>query len=220
MLTKLQIKQGYNKLVMVPLLRMRKRSRLKDKNVSIICCNCIGGCISHDLGLRFLSPTINLFFSAEDYITFAEKLEYYLSLEMTEFSGGDTGTYPIGVLGKDEKERIKIHFLHYSDFATAKEKWVERAQRINWDNIFLIFTDQNGCNQELVERFAKLPYRKIMFTSTRDYNEDFCVFLDSKKIPTEDGRSTVDDACVFHGISGRRNYEYEIDIVDYLNKKG
>jgi uncharacterized protein (DUF1919 family) len=38
-----------------------ERSRLTNKEVTIFSSNCIGGVIYHDLGLRFMSPTINLF---------------------------------------------------------------------------------------------------------------------------------------------------------------
>ena len=38
----------------------------KTKDISIIANNCIGGCLYHDLGLKFLSPTIDLFFYPND----------------------------------------------------------------------------------------------------------------------------------------------------------
>ena len=39
------------------------RLRLKNKDFSILAPTCIGGVISHRLGLKFLSPTINLYMS-------------------------------------------------------------------------------------------------------------------------------------------------------------
>ena len=36
------------------------RTKLKNKDFSIICSNCIGGIIYNRLGQKFLSPTINL----------------------------------------------------------------------------------------------------------------------------------------------------------------
>lgn len=56
---------------------IENRKRLKNKEISIISTNCIGGVLSHDLGLQFKSPTVNLFFRAEDFIKFCENLEYY-----------------------------------------------------------------------------------------------------------------------------------------------
>ena len=43
-----------------------------DPDASIISNDCLGGMISHDLGLKFMSPTINLYFeTAEDYQIFS-----------------------------------------------------------------------------------------------------------------------------------------------------
>lgn len=60
---------------------IENRKRLKNKEISIISTNCIGGVLSHDLGLQFKSPTVNLFFRAEDFIKFCENLEYYMSID-------------------------------------------------------------------------------------------------------------------------------------------
>ena len=45
--------------------RDRKRLTDKIKTTSIISMNCTGGIISHNLGLQFLSPTVNLYMNAE-----------------------------------------------------------------------------------------------------------------------------------------------------------
>ena len=57
------------------------RNKYINHDVSIISMNCTGGILYHDLGLKFLSPTINLFFRAEDFIKFCENLDYYLSID-------------------------------------------------------------------------------------------------------------------------------------------
>ena len=47
------------------------RSLIKtDSEFTIISSNCIGGVIYSDLHRKFLSPTINLFFSAKDFLKF------------------------------------------------------------------------------------------------------------------------------------------------------
>ena len=43
---------------------------LKNKDFTIISHNCVGGVIYHDLGLKFNTPTINLFFMAKDFIKY------------------------------------------------------------------------------------------------------------------------------------------------------
>lgn len=43
--------------------RIAKRRKLKNKNPTIIASDCFGSLMYANLGLRFNSPTINLFFS-------------------------------------------------------------------------------------------------------------------------------------------------------------
>ncbi len=59
-------------------LNAENRKRLKNKNFTVLSNNCVGGVILHELGERFNSPTVNLFFKAEDYLKFLENLDYYL----------------------------------------------------------------------------------------------------------------------------------------------
>ncbi|WP_418667981.1 DUF1919 domain-containing protein [Allofournierella sp.] len=47
----------------------------------------------------------------------------------------------------------------------AQEKWNARKKRIDWNNVFYIFNDRNGCTQKDLEEFDALPYpHKIVFT--------------------------------------------------------
>lgn len=164
--------------------------------------------------MKFLSPTINLFFEPEDYIKFVENLQYYLKLELEEDTAQES--YPVGKLGD-----IRIFFLHYASFDEAKRKWGERCKRINWRRIVCIFTDQGECGKDLVERFSRLPYNKLMFVSTTEYLEyNFAVLLDPKKIKTANGRTSVDDSMLFRGLTGKRNYEVCFDIITWLNNIG
>lgn len=63
---------------------IKLRSRIKNTAPTIISNNCIAGIIYHNLGLKFFSPTINLYISGWDYILFVENLEDYLKCELIE----------------------------------------------------------------------------------------------------------------------------------------
>lgn len=144
------------------------RQRLINRTPTIICDNCIAGVIYHDLGLPFLSPTINLYFLPDDYIKFLENLDYYLLCDLQDSGeyGVDEGRkFPIGTLGD-----IKIYFMHYTSFEEAAEKWKDRCQRIDMENLFIIMTqrDGNNCTYEHMVAFDKLKYRnKILFTNKK-----------------------------------------------------
>lgn len=61
----------------------------------------------HDLGQRFLSPTVNLLFSPHDFIIFIETKE----------------KYPIGKLGE-----LTIKFLHCESEESVLNSWNERKK--------------------------------------------------------------------------------------------
>ena len=102
--------------------------------------------ILHELGERFNSPTVNLFFGAEDYIKFLEKLDHYLGQTLVEAQSDKD--YPVAKL-----DDITIYFMHYPSFDEAKRIWEKRTERINRDNLYVILVQQNGCTEELLKKF-------------------------------------------------------------------
>ena len=122
-----KIKQGINKKIIMPRLIKQRSKIIENKDISIISSNCIGGILSHDYGLKFNSPTVNLSFSALDFIKFIEKLEHYLDSELTLYKYHESG-YPICNL-----DDIKINFVHYNSIDECVIKWNQRKERINFD---------------------------------------------------------------------------------------
>jgi len=136
-----------------------KRKRLKNKNATIISSNCNGEFIYYDMKLKFLSPTINLSFDMNDYIKMLENLEWYMKQEIVPYED-KRFNYPTGKLGD-----IEIRFNHYETFKDAVDKWNERKQRINFNNLFILGIDGDNCTYESIQRFDQLPYKnKIIFT--------------------------------------------------------
>ncbi|MGN0546157.1 MAG: DUF1919 domain-containing protein [Acutalibacteraceae bacterium] len=154
----------------------KNRKMLKNKDISIISMNCTGGILSHDLGLQFKSPTVNLFFRSEDFIKFCENLEYYLSIdEFVKCNDPliiEERTYPIAHLGD-----LTLFLVHYHSVEEAQEKWNERKKRIDPNNIVIMNTDREGMTDELKDRFEKLPYRKVMFTHLPDDKHPSCFYI-------------------------------------------
>ena len=135
------------------------RVRLKNRDFSVIASNCNGAFILHDLGLKFNSPFVNLWMNPKDYIKFLRNIQFYLKCEMRFIEEPDIN-YPIGVL-----DDVKIYFQHYATEEEAKQKWVERSKRINFQNLFIMFTDRDGCTYQDLCDFESLPYKnKVVFT--------------------------------------------------------
>lgn len=94
----------------------RRQKKLNNTNFTIISNNCWGGMTYETYNLPKQSPTVGLFFMAEDYIKFISDLKGYLSEDLRFISPRDSkwrnakeikndshfGQYPIGKLGDIE----------------------------------------------------------------------------------------------------------------------
>lgn len=193
------------------------RKRLQTQRITILSSNCNGGIISHDLGLQFCSPTVNLFFRAEDFIRFCENLHYYMEIDtMTpclDTSIISSVSYPVARLGD-----ILLFLVHYKSIEEAQEVWNRRKKRVDYDNIVILTTDRDGMTEELKDRFERLPYRKVMFTHLPDprhpstfyisgYENEECVGILTDH-NTWDGSRPIDQfdyVAFFNGRSKRLN---------------
>ena len=190
-------------------LNLKNRKHLTNHDFTLIASNCVGGVILHELGLRFDTPTVNLWFESEDYIKFLENMSDYLQYELVEIQ--TDYSYPVGLL-KD----IKIYFQHYANFQEAKAKWEERIKRIHWDNLYIMMVQREGCDDNMVARFNDLPYkRKVIFTakSYPDCQSAFCI-PDSEVETWE-----VMDLCRYKSRFTGRRWLDEYDYVGFLNRK-
>lgn len=193
-----------------------ERSRLRRKDFSIICDDCIVLGIYHKFGLQYTTPTLGLFFYPEDYINFLEKFEYLIRqpLRFTDTSRHTeanklrkTMHYPIGILG----ENVEIQFLHYKDKKEAADKWERRTRRINFKNLFFIYS---GGEQALKEGFLA-RYQKLPFV-----HKIFLVFSSSPS-PIWNSECVVlvrgyEDKPLGYSVRNRK-YEKYIDLVRWLN---
>ena len=142
----------------------RARAAVEAHDVTLISQNCIGGVFYHDLGLRFLSPTINLFIKEPDFLRFVQNLAHYMDCELQMRWDEE---YPVGTL-----DDIEIHFMHYDTCKEANELWDRRKRRINWDNIVVLATDRDGFDTAAFQQWQQLPYPKVLFTAQRPFSND------------------------------------------------
>jgi len=199
----------------------RLRKRLKNQKVSILCNNCTAGFILHDLGLRFDTPTINLYFRGLDFFDFAEHLEYYISAPLCQIENPrynpDDPDYPVAVLlGGSKYKDIELHFLHYKTFEEAKEKWETRKKRIHWDSLYLIWTFMGmEAHESVCERAEQLPIKnKVFFVNHPVDSEKFPSFFHIKGFEEQVGLGQIG---VFMNLKGNRYYD-QFDYVDWINK--
>lgn len=190
----------------------KNRKRLLNKNFSLICNDCTGAVISHDLGVKFYSPTVNLWLEPKDFIKYCQNIEYYnsLSLNFDIRLGGGTH-YPVGRL-----DDIKIHFMHYQDSEHATIKWEERKKRINFENLFLMLNDRNGLTEQDALDFDSLPYKnKVLLTRNKNWaNKIKCAYY----IKGFEKREQVDVMSNYKNCLSAKRHVDQFDYVRWLNE--
>ena len=186
-----------------------KRLRLKNGTATIIASNCVGTFIYHDMKQQFRSPTINLSFDMNDYVRFLEKLPWYLEQPVVPYED-DRFDFPCGMVGD-----VEIRFNHYNTFQEATEKWNERKQRIDWNNLYIIGVDRDNCTYDSIRRFDALPYpNKVIFTH-RPYPE----FSSTHYLPGFEAEECVGVVTSFKEQFLIRRYLDDFDYISFLNRK-
>ena len=192
---------------------MYLRKKLKNTDFTIIANDCFGTFVYHNLNLKFNTPTINLFFSHDDFILFVKNLEGFLSADLEE-DIEIARKYPVGKLTYNG-DCIRIEFMHYSSFEEARNKWNERKKRVNFSNIFVIQTVHKNIDKNLIDSFQKLPYNnKLLITHENEYVCDCMVThpVFSKK------NYKAGEFLKYKNIFSYKRYMDDIDYVAFLNQ--
>ncbi len=186
--------------------KQKRVKKLKNNDFSIISSNCIGMFMYKDMGLKYLSPTINLSIPMNDFVKMAENLRWYMEQKITKAETKED--YPVGFLGD-----VEIRFIHYSTFEEAVWKWEERKKRINWDNLFIAGAERDGCTYGTIRCFQQLPYKnKVIFTHVR-YPE----FPSAYYIKGFEEEKEVGVITFFKEQFLKRRYLDDFDYVKFLN---
>lgn len=166
--------------------------------------------MTHDLGLQFRSPTVNLFIRPSEYVKLLGNLYHYLF--EAHFVAEPNAGYPVGLL-----DDIRVDFVHYQSFDEAVAKWNDRLARVDLDNAFYIMTERDGCTYDDLVAFDELPLRnKVVFVS-KPMPEIASSFYDPS-FPVVGGELDVLSNYVSK-LSGRR-YLDAFDYVSFFNGNG
>ena len=141
-----------------------ERKKINKNHITIISRDCIGGILYKRLNIRFDSPTINLYFNNRDFIVFCENLNEFINTELKEYKTLNY-KYPVGIL-ENNIGSVKIYFMHYNDFESAKQAWDKRKLRIHYDNLYIIFDAKHNIDEEILNRFKNIKCKnKIILSS-------------------------------------------------------
>lgn len=160
----------------------QRRKKLEHADFTVISNNCWGGLVYESYGLPKQSPTVGMYFMAEEYLRFLSNLDYYVSECEMKFVAPEEarhrafyeqdkrfGTYPIARVGD-----VEIAMLHYHSEEEAKSKWERRCQRINKDKLIVKMNDQNGCTAEHAYQFGQLPFACKVFFTVNQFDAGDC----------------------------------------------
>lgn len=165
----------------------------------------------HDLGLRFNSPTVNLYIPFPDYIKFCQNLEHYLSLPIDAMVEGPIAPEgcPTGIL-----EDMRLVFAHYKSFDEARNKWYERAKRVDMNNLYIMLAQRDGCSADDVRAFDAVTYgHKLAFTAEPMQDVQCAAYVPEF---VQEGEVRVLTYYVSH-FTGRRIMD-AYDCVNFLNE--
>ncbi len=152
------------------------RKRINNKDFTILCNTCIGGRLYNYFGMRFDTPTINLWMSTTDFCKFCFNISKY---EEPNFRFVQEKPYPIGVL-----HDITIHFNHYSDSNEVITKWRQRFSRLHLDNLFIITHDDGTATNNELSSLTLLHPKNIVVLTNRPstlMNSYYCKCLKKEK---------------------------------------
>lgn len=199
-----------------------KRKKIVNKQISILSNNCLGGFILHDLGLRFDSPTINMFFHNLDFFYFVENLDYYINQPLIEIKNPrydkNAPDYPVAILsGNGIHKDLELHFLHYKNFKEANYKWEKRKSRLHLDNIFVIWTFTGmEKDEEIYNRAQNLPVKnKVIFVNHPIDHVKYPSFIYIKGFENQTGLGLISE---FMNLKGERYYD-QFDYVKWINNE-
>lgn len=184
------------------------RKRLHNTNITFLCPNCIGGILFHDLGLKFMSPTVNLMMTQPDFVKFVLNINDYLKQEF-QFYNHPEYNCPCAYLGD-----ISVHFTHYKSNEEALTKWKDRVTRIQKENMFVFLEERDSLTKEEMVRLKNLKVKGLVVFTANDY-EDLPYTLQIKKYK-DDGE--IGNILSRSFWNDSREYEHYFDFVKWFNE--
>ncbi len=149
----------------------------------------------------------------KDFIKFCSNIKFYIShdlvlIEQKQYS------FPV-VLIND----ITLYCVHYNTFEEVVDCWQRRKERIQWNNMYLIMAERDGCSYEELLEFDKLPYKnKVVFVHKPMPEIKSAVYIKDIEMKEKNGHK-VKVLTDWKGKYSTKRYIDDFDYVNFLNKK-
>lgn len=140
----------------------------------------MGGCMLHDLHVKYQSPTVSLQILPEEYCKFCSNIENYMKVELIEcpkeelsekhkkyimkMFGGNIPDMPYGLV-----DDVLVCFQHYPTFESGSSMWNRRKARFDPKHIAYIFYVRSDIYMNELMDFVNLNLENsIIFTEGFD----------------------------------------------------
>lgn len=181
----------------------------RDKDLSIIAANCIGGEIYHILGWQFCSPFINNSMGRHSFITMACHFKEYMQAPY-RLERAAMGNGLCLILEPKELPEVPIRFPHDVNADVVKSNWERRVKRINYEKLVFI-CDDRGLDLSDFEAYDRVKaYKKVMLTS-KEIGYAWATVL-----PSRGGKSGASDYNYKDYLLGIWRFEKEWNYYDFL----
>ncbi|MDB1548174.1 DUF1919 domain-containing protein [Bifidobacterium adolescentis] len=187
-----------------PWFASARRKKLNRTDFTVISNNCWAGSVYRYFGLPYSSPTEGLYFFGSDYVKFVSDLRHYVDSKL-EFIPAADSVHVKTLSRRNELDKvvarlddIEIVFLHYPTPEEAEEKWKRRCGRINWNNVFIKFSQMNECSNQDLRDFDALNFpNKLCFVA-----HPMPGFQSAVLFPSASGNEVLNDTDRFrHGFN-------------------
>lgn len=180
----------------------------KNKDISIVATNCIGGELYSVLGLKFTSPFINCSIKRNEFVLLASRFPEYMHGELKDFFRNQRGELTCR-LSAEGLPPIEMAWPHDHSPEQIVQNFEKRKSRINYDKLVFI-TDDVGLSDESYQLFDELSaYKKVIISSAVcDKNYDFI-----EKLQADTARGLQ-----YKTLSGIFRFQKLWDFVAWFNK--
>ncbi len=188
--------------------RNTMRKALTNPTASLLVPNCLGGTLFHDLGLQFRSPWVNLMMYQKEFVKVVHNLDEYLAKPLVFFNHPEY-TFPCAKLGD-----VTVHFTHYNSEEEAQQKWKDRCERLDRDNLFIIAVERDGLTKEEILSLNAIKARGIVVFTAHDYPD----IPHACYVPKLVNNGVVEGLLERSWVDDHRKYEEFFDFVKWFNQ--
>lgn len=206
----MDIKRKYRNFLRLR-LDHKNRRRLDNHDFTIISSNCVGGVIYHALGMKFRTPTINMYILPKDFVKLCADLPKYILIEPEVDMTMNMG-FPVLKI-----EDIFLFCNHAKDGKQAIEDWNRRKERINYKNICYIMCERDGCTEQDIESFSDLPLdNKVVFVDHEMPEIRCAVYIPG--IENKDDEHKIQSITGYLGSFTGKRWIDKFDYVTFFNQ--